>query len=197
MASTPKARSASGRADGLFGDVKLVREGGVLIDEVLALGLGEGEITVEIVELVAHALHHAVVLVGGGMPRGAFGGARAPRVDGGGEGGVERPTRRRGGRRRQNGSRDVNILPAGASTREREVSSRRRGAMGGEGSKMVVLQRGLLEALGDVQGVEERRGSRGRSAGVRKGGSKSRVTRGGRLGRHVTSPALDRAEVGA
>ena len=52
----PKARGAGGRAEGRLGDVELVREGGVLINEVLALGGGEGVITLEIVNLVTHAL---------------------------------------------------------------------------------------------------------------------------------------------
>ena len=196
MVSTPKARGAGGRADGLLGDVKLVREGGVLIDEVLALGFGESKITLEIIKLVAHALHRAVVLAGGDMPRGTFGGARISRTDGGGEGGVEGSARRRSGRRCWSVPRGVSILPAGADTRRGQVSGRHRGVNGGKGSKVVVLHGELLETLGEVQGAEERRGSGSRSASVNKGGSRTRGRGYGRENSNPTPHGLVRAEGG-
>ena len=197
MASTPKARGAGGRAEGRLGDVELVREGGILVNEVLALGGRKGLLTEEIIDLVTHALHHAVVLVGGGMPRRAFGGARASRMGGGGEGVVEGAPGRRGGRGCWDKSRDVNILPAGAGTRGRQVNSRRRGARGEEGSKVVVPQGRMLETLGDVQGVEERRGSGSGSASVRKGGSRSGVRGNGGEESGFTPHDLVRAAGGA
>ena len=62
---TSRARGAGGHAEGLLGEVKLVGEGGVLVDQVLVLGVVECLLTLELVDLVPHGLVVAVIF--GGM----------------------------------------------------------------------------------------------------------------------------------